>query len=497
MYKLNVRKIINNLTKSDESLTQRVFVSGFWIFTLRILQKAFGLIRLIVLARVVAPDDFGLMGIALLTMSILETFSQSGFQHALIHKKENIDSYLNSAWTFLILRGFMLFGILYLIAPYAATFFNASEAKSVIQVIGISVLIKAFNNLGVIYFKKDLEFNKQFIYEMGGTLADFIVSVSTALILMNAWALVFGLLAGEFSRCCLSYLLHPRRPRLNFDLGKLRELWGFGKWISGSNIFTFLVTQGDDIFVGKVLGATALGFYQMAYRISNLPATDITHVISQITFPAYSKLQDNLDHLRKAHLQSLQSISFLSFPIAAGILAISPEFVRLFLGEQWNPIIPPTQVLAVYGAVRSIGAANGALFYGTGNPRYDALIAGIKFVCLAIIIYPLAKIWGITGTAIATTLPVFLSQSYGISKVLNILHYRLEDYFRPLVIPFLGSLLILSAVFTIKMILTSDRLILILGVVVSSILYLSFLIVIGRLYKQHNILITTLERFIL
>ena len=497
MDKLSFRKIINNVRKPGASLTHRVVVSGFWMFTLRMLQNAFGFIRLIVLARVLLPNDFGLMGIALLTISTLETFSQTGFQHALIQKKGNIESYLNSAWTVSILRGFIIFGVLYLIAPYAATFFNASEAKSVIQVIGISVLIKAFSNLGVIYFKKDLEFNKQFIYEMGGTLADFIVSVSTALILMNAWALVFGLLAGEFSRCCLSYLLHPRRPRLNFDLGKLKELWGFGKWISGSNIFTFLVTQGDDIFVGKVLGATALGFYQMAYRISNLPATDVTHVISQITFPAYSKLQDNLDHLRKAHFQSLQSISFLSFPIAAGILAISPEFVRLFLGEQWNPIIPATQVLAVYGAVRSIGAANGVLFYGTGNPRYDALIAGIKFVCLAIIIYPLTKIWGITGTAIATTLPVFLSQSYGISKVLNILHYRLEDYFRPLVIPFLGSLLILSAVFTIKMILTSDRLILILGVVVGLILYLSFLIVIGRLYKQHNILITTLERFIL
>src|SRR3990172_10700322 len=284
MDKLSFRKIINNVRKPGASLTHRVVVSGFWMFTLRMLQNAFGFIRLIVLARVLLPNDFGLMGIALLTISTLETFSQTGFQHALIQKKGNIESYLNSAWTVSILRGFIIFGVLYLIAPYAATFFNASEAKSVIQVIGISVLIKAFNNLGVIYFKKDLEFNKQFIYEMGGTLADFIVSVSTALILMNAWALVFGLLAGEFSRCCLSYLLHPRRPRLNFDLGKLKELWGFGKWISGSNIFTFLVTQGDDIFVGKVLGATALGFYQMAYRISNLPATDVTHVISQITF---------------------------------------------------------------------------------------------------------------------------------------------------------------------------------------------------------------------
>src|SRR5574341_1259106 len=155
MDKLSFRKIINNVRKPGASLTHRVVISGFWVFTLRILQKVFGFIRLIVLARVLAPDDFGLMGIALLTMSALETFSQSGFQLALIQKKENIDSYLNSAWTFLILRGFMLFGILYLIAPYAATFFNATEAKSIIRIIGLSLFIKAFTNIGVIYLNKD------------------------------------------------------------------------------------------------------------------------------------------------------------------------------------------------------------------------------------------------------------------------------------------------------------------------------------------------------
>ena len=104
----------------EKSLSQRVVRGGIWVFTLRITQQVFSLIRIVILARILSPQDFGLMGIALLTMATLETFSQTGFQQALIQKKENVESYLNSAWTVLILRGFILFGILYIIAPYAA-----------------------------------------------------------------------------------------------------------------------------------------------------------------------------------------------------------------------------------------------------------------------------------------------------------------------------------------------------------------------------------------
>jgi len=171
------------------------------------------------------------MGIALLTMSTLETFSQTGFQATLIQKKENIESYLNSTWTILILRGFVLFVILYFIAPYAPLFFNVPEAMPIIRVIGFSILLGSFSNIGVIYFYKELEFNKQFIYQFSATLADFVVAISAVLILRNVWPLVLGMLAGRIVGCLVSYLVHPYGPRLNLDIEKIKELFGFRKWI--------------------------------------------------------------------------------------------------------------------------------------------------------------------------------------------------------------------------------------------------------------------------
>ena len=446
---LNAKKHINNLTKSGGSLSQRTVRGGFWVFSLRIVQQLFGLARLLILARILAPSDFGLMGIALLAMSTLETFSQTGFQAALIQKKENIESYLDAAWTVLILRGLLLFGILYFAAPFVASFFDTPEAKPIIQVIGFSLLFQAFTNIGVIYFQKELEFNKEFIYQFAGTLSDFIVAVSAVLILRNVWALVFGMLAGNAVRCFMSYLIHPYRPRLSRDLKKAKELFGFGKWILGSSILVFLLTQGDDIFVGKLLGAVALGFYQMAYRISNLPATELSHLIAKVMFPTYSKLH-NIQKLRASYLTVLQLTTFLSIPIAGLFFVLAPDFTKIFLGVKWMPMVPAMQVLAFYGALRAIGATTGVVFLAVGQPEIRTKIQSAQLVLLAVLIYPFTMCWGILGTSLAVTTYALIFNFVAVCKVLKIVKSGFGKPAKITILPLAGALIMICAIWGIK-----------------------------------------------
>ncbi len=433
-------------SSSGENLSKKVIRGGFWVFALRIVQQVFGIIRLIVLARLLAPSDFGLLGIALLTMAALETFSQTGFQEALIQKKEKTKDYLNSAWTVLILRSFVLFAILYLIAPYAAIFFKVPQAKFIIQVVGLSVLFQGFTNIGVIYFQKELKFNKQFIYQISGTLVDFIVTISAALILKNVWALVFGLLAGNIVRFVVSYFVHPYRPRLTSNLKKAKELFGFGKWILGSTILTFLLVQGDDILVGKLLGIAMLGLYQMAYRMSNMPATEISHLIATVTFPAYSKLQDNLLRLKEAYLKVLQLTAFLSIPIAGLIFILAPDFTKIFLGEKWMPMVSTMQVLAFYGMLRAIGATTGSVFLAIGKPGISTKIKFGALILLAVVIYPLTKKWGIMGTAIAVTsfALIFCNLAVIITSMILKLNYKqlITAVFYPFIMTFIMVIII-------------------------------------------------------
>lgn len=386
---------------SSESLSSRVVRGGAWIFSLRITNRGLGFVRTIILARLLVPEDFGLLGIAMLAISTLDAFSQTGFQSALIQRKGNIRAYLDVAWTVLSVRGVVLFLMLFAAAPLVARFFNSPQATAVIMVIAVNMLLTGFGNIGVVFFQKELEFNKQFSYELSATLVDLAVSISLAFILRNVWALVWGGLAKNCTRFLLSYALHPYRPRIRFEREKFQDLFGFGIWISGSTILIFLITQGDDIFVGKVIGIAALGLYQMAYLVSNLPVTEITDVISRVTFPAYSKLQDDLARLREVYLRVLQVTAYISIPFAAGIFVLSAEFTRIFLGQKWIPMVPAIQVLALAGLVSSITATTRPVFHGVGKPKIDTVWHVVRLILLGAVLYPLSMSWGITGAAIA------------------------------------------------------------------------------------------------
>jgi len=428
----------------EKPLSHRVVKSGFWVFGSRVIERAFYITRLIILARILAPHDFGLLGIAMLTMLTLENFSQTGFQAALIQKKENIEEYLNSAWTVGIIRALILFIILFFIAPYVAVFFKTFQAEPIIRVIGLSILLQAFTNIGIIYFQKELEFNKQVVFQLSGTLADFVVAVPAALILRSVWALVFGLLAGNATRLVVSYFLHPYRPHLSLDIEKAKELFSFGKWVLGSSILMFLIIQGDDIFVGKLLGATMLGFYQMAYRFSNTPATEITHVISQVTFPAYSKLQNNIPRLREAYLKILQLNAFLSFLLSGLIFALAPDFTKIFLGERWMPMVPAMQILVFAGLLRSIAATAGYIFYGVGKPKIDTTWQVVRFFIIATLIYPFTVKWGITGASVVVLLSIFISCIGFSFMAIKITECELKKYAKMLILPLVnGSIVIL------------------------------------------------------
>jgi O-antigen/teichoic acid export membrane protein len=387
------------------------------------------------------------MGVALLTMSVLESFSATGFHAALIQKKENITSYLDAAWTILVLRGFVLFLILYGSAPYVALFFKEPEAEYIIRVVGISILFHAVTNLGVIYFRKELEFRKLFIYQLSGTVADFLVAVSSALIFRSVWALVFGLLAGNAVRCFVSYRIHPYKPRLSSDLQRAKELFGFGKWVLASSIMLFLITQGDDIVVGKFLGVTMLGFYQLAYIISNAPATEITHVISQVIFPAYAKLQDQTTRLRKAYLKVLQVTLFFAFPVSGLLFILASDFTKLFLGEKWMPMVPAMQVLVFAGLVRSIAATTGHIFYAVGSPKIDTRWQIIRLLVMIAFIYPFTMKWGILGTSVVVFLSILIA-SFGFSfNVIRIIKCKIKDFSKIIIIPMVNGIMMVTAVF--------------------------------------------------
>jgi len=434
----------------QESVTGLAVTGGIWATLINVVDRALRLGMLAVLAHFLAPSDFGLMGIALVTLGALSQLSKLGLDNALIqHTDENVDSYLNTVWVMQIGRGTAIALVTFAIAPYAADFFSEPRAVDILRVIGLSPLLQGFRNPGVVYLKKRMEFHKRFVYRITGATFYVAFAVAFAVVFQNVWALVAGLMAERLATVVASYYLHDYRPSLGFDYERARQMYSFGRWITLSAILMFLFTSGDDAFLGWFVGATALGFYQMAYRFSNAPATEVTHIISQVTFPAYSMVQDDLEKLREGFFKTLQLTTFVSFPMAAGIVVVAPTFVRAFFGTEWLPMVLAMQIMAIYGATRSFGATFGSLFQAVGRPDLSTKLQMLNVALLAILIYPLTNRYGMEGTALAV-FGVTVLTPIQIYLVLRTIDGSYRRFFRILSYPTAGSAAMAAVVWVVQ-----------------------------------------------
>lgn len=444
------------------TITERAVKSGVWGAATNSLNRLIQLIKLGILANLLPPSDFGLIGIGFLVLAVFKHFSEMGFDAALIqNKSERVDEYLNTAWTLEIGRGLLIASMTYLIAPHAAAFFSEPRATPVIRVLGLSPLILGLGNPGIVYFKKDLQYHRRFAQLLSGTLVNFVVAVVLGVLLRNVWALVFGTIAGNLTSFVVSYYLHGFRPRPEFKVDLAREMVDYGKWILGSTGLLFLVDQGDDAFVGWFLGATSLGFYQMAYRFSNAPATELTQVITNVTFPAYSQVQGELTKLRKGFYQTLRLSTFVAFPAATGIIVVAPVFVPAFLGPNWLPMVAVMQVLAAWGLLRSLTVTVSPVFNAMGRPDINTKQMAGRLLVIAILIYPATSRYGIVGTGSVIVLSGFLV-SVPVSTYLGVrtVEGSFSEFFGTLFYPAVGSILMAGSIWLFSQAVTSGVLVL-------------------------------------
>lgn len=399
------------------SLVQQAVSGGLWAGGTNVAERLLLMGRFVVLANVLPPREFGLLGLSLLTITVFERLSELGLDAALIQRTEDdVDAYLDTALAMRAVRGALILALGVVAAPAAAAFFDAPRATPVVSLLAVGPLLLGLQNPGIVYLRKDLEFHLSAVHRMAGAGVDTIVAVGYALVVApmvlgvepTVWALAFGVVAGNLTRLVVSYLVHGYRPGLGFDASLARDLVDYGKWMTGSSALVFLINEGDDVVVGWALGTAALGFYQMAYRFSNAPATEITHVISEVVFPTYARLQNDLASLRSAYFRTLQLTTFVAFPVAVGIAVVAPTFVLVVFGSEWAPAVLAMRVLAAFGLLRALGATTGPLFQAVGRPDLATKIQLGKLAVLAVAIFPLTDAYGIAGTATAVVVSSLL-----------------------------------------------------------------------------------------
>jgi len=447
-----------NLTYSGDNVSKEAgqiyaymaVKGGAWVFGINIFARVMEIIKTVIIARLLEPRDFGLFGISLLVLYLFEMVSQAGFEKALIQKKEDISSYLDTAWIIQVFRGVFLGALIAAISPVIAVFFDAPPVKNLLVVIGASVALNGFANIGIIYFQKDLLFDRLFVLRVGTQFTNFFVSITLAVIYRSVWALVLGYLAGVVMQTFLSYVLHSYRPRFRFALEKAKEMFSYGKWIFSSSALIYFVDSLDDIVVGKLLKAYTLGLYQMAYNISNFAATKVCKVMSQVAFPVYSKLQNDLGRLREGFSRTMSVVAIISLPITFGLFVLAPDLVRILLGDKWLPIVLPLRAMCFIGALRSVTGNFGPVFLSLGRPDILTKLQLINLAILGVSIIPMVNAFGIMG-AVYSRLLTFATQLYTWPRLIKIMKFDAKGLITPLVPSVVSTFVMSLALFSAKL----------------------------------------------
>lgn len=404
------------------ALTSKVLKGSSWIFGLQVVQRVMRTSRAFILARLLAPEDFGLFGIASLMLLGFEVFTRTGIDDAIIHTHDDIESYLHTSYWIQVTRGFALAAIIFISAPYVAAFFDNSGVISVCRLLALVVIFRGIKSVGIVILQRELDFKNEAIYLFWASLIEFISTLLLAYSIKNVWALIIGFLIGEFTLTVLSFVFHPYRPKLLFDFEKSKKMTRFGRWILLSGVVSYISLQLDNILVGRWISLEALGIYQMAYFLANLPATEITKVISKVLDPAYAKLQNDKERLLSAFRKSFTVTTALVLPSAVGLIIAAPIVVTILLGKNWNEAIPLVSILSLGGLFRGFGAVGGSLFKALGVPHLIFKIELIRSITLGISIYPAFLVGGSIGIAwasVASTVVMFLATFWSIFRIIG------------------------------------------------------------------------------
>ena len=390
-----------------EDLRNKFTNGAAWMLAMRFSVNLLAMISTIFLARLLTPEDFGLVALASSAYIFLSIVGQLGFDSALIHHPSPSKDHYDSAWTANIAIGLTIAAGMVLVAKPASSFFEEPRIESIIYVMSILSLAKGFENIGVVNFRKNLTFAGDFGYFVIPKITSVLSAIPAAFILRSYWALVIGMIVGQVSSLIFSHLSQPFRPR--FSVRKTGELLGFSKWILANNLLKYLSENSLDVILGRMSSTAAVGIFGMGRQIAFMPTTELMAPINRALFPSLSAISDRKDRLRSAVYKVLGVTVVIALPMAFGIAAVSDLLVLSFFGEKWGDAAPVLEVLALAGVVMVIRGPFWPVLLARGKPRAQSAVT-IVDVCIVVpLSIFLVPSYGPVGVAIAVLTSALLT----------------------------------------------------------------------------------------
>lgn len=414
------------MTESDNPLSRRTAHGALWNYGAFASSKALTLVATAILARLLTPAEFGVVGFATVAITYLSVAQDLGLAGALIYQREKVDRAAHVVFSLNLVLGVLLFVVGYLTAPLTAQFFDEPEVASLMRVLSLTFLIAPLGSVHLILLQKELDFRRKMFPDVGGALAKGVASVALAVTGFGVWALVLGHVAGVVVTVLMSWVVVKWRPRLAFDRDLTRSLLAFGLPLFVVDLIYVVTGNIDYLIVGRVLGATALGIYTLAYRIPELLVLGVVSVLSRTMFPAFTKARDSMDALRRGFAASIRYVVIFTTPICVGLFVVAEPLVLVMLGEDWLEVVPVLRVLAGFAWVRSLMSNDGDVYKAMGRPGFLAKITGLRLAVLVPALL-IATPYGLVAVAIALLIATVLDKTLRVFLISRQLEMKVTD----------------------------------------------------------------------
>ena len=411
--------------------------------------KLFSLLVFLLLARLLAPADFGLIALAGVFVSFAQVVVAQGLAEAVIQRDELEPGHLDTAFWINLGTGVVATALTLLLADSVAAVLRTPDLGPIVRALSPLFVLGALNAVQTALMRRDLAFPKLAARTLGSSVVGGVVGLAMAMSGYGVWSLVGQQLAAKTAEVVLLWGMSRWRPGLQASVRHARDLASFSVNSVGINLLSFLSQRSDDLLIGYVLGPVALGYYTVAYRVLSTLLDVLTGVTRQVAFPVFSRLQQEPERLLRAFYGATRYTAFAAFPVFFALAALAPEVIPTAFGAQWTPSVPVMQWLAVGGAVSSVTFFNGSVLLAVGRPSWSLFAMAVS-VAGAVVGFAVAVHWGIVAVAAAVAVRAYLFSPISLWLIGRILPFRAGVYARQFVPAAAGSLGLVAAVLGLR-----------------------------------------------
>ena len=420
--------------------------SGFARGSQQILQ----FIITVILARLLMPEDFGILSMAVVFTGLITVFNDFGIGSAVIQKQNLTDDDLSSIFWFSLFIGIVTTLLTVIVSPLIAAFYDKKILIPLLSIMAFGFFFTGFSTVQQSLLIKEMNFKKIAVVEITSTVFGGIVAISLAYWGYGVWSLVWQGLSATIITALLLWLTSQWRPKFKLYLTSIKLVLGFSLNLLGFNTVNYFSRNVDYLFIGRFLGAEPLGYYTLAYRLMLYPLQNISAVISRVLFPAFSAIQDDNERFRDAYLKSTRYIAFVTFPMMFGLFAVADEFILTIFGPKWDPTIFLLKVLCFIGMLQSIGTTVGQIYLAKGKTDW-MFKWGLFSTIITIFAILVGLRWGLKGVAVAYALRTLILSYPGYAIPFNLIGLKVKNLIHNLKKEFVVSLImfvfVLSSVF--------------------------------------------------